>query len=103
MDYRFRIEVIELLKNEYLDTVTFGFKRDDKWIEPTLQYTAKDLARFNFEGDDPGRIKQGETLVELFFLATSLILLNGIGSHLNKEMNLKKAFHSKEKMQMNLK
>ena len=35
---------IELLKAGYLGTVTYGFRRDGNWIEPTLRYTARDLA-----------------------------------------------------------
>ena len=37
-------EATEMLRAGYLDTVTYGFKRDGKWIEPTLRYTARDLA-----------------------------------------------------------
>lgn len=32
----YETEVVELLKAGYLDTVTYGFKRGDNWIEPTL-------------------------------------------------------------------
>ena len=40
----YEAEVIELLKAGYLGTVTYGFRRDGNWIEPTLRYTARDLA-----------------------------------------------------------
>ena len=40
----------------YLRTVTYGFRRDDSWIEPTLRYTAFELADPGF-GDDPGRVR----------------------------------------------
>jgi hypothetical protein len=53
----FETEVIELLKANYLGTVTYGFKRGDNWIEPTLQYTAKELAGSSANDDDPGRIR----------------------------------------------
>ncbi|RYE37335.1 MAG: hypothetical protein EOP48_28935, partial [Sphingobacteriales bacterium] len=33
----YETELIELLKKGYLGTVTYGFKREDKWIEPTLR------------------------------------------------------------------
>ncbi len=55
----FEGEVAELLHQGYLGTVTYGFQRNDKWIEPTLRYTAAD-----FEGggtdDDPGRVSPGK-------------------------------------------
>lgn len=53
----FETEVVELLKKGYLESITYGFKRDSKWIEPTLRYTAKDLADSNSDDDDPGRIR----------------------------------------------
>ncbi|GJE41549.1 hypothetical protein [Methylobacterium soli] len=53
----YETEVIELLKAGYLGTVTFGFRRDGKWIEPTLRYTAKDLAGMPSGDDDPGKIR----------------------------------------------
>lgn len=51
-------EIIQFLKQGYLKEVTYGFKRDDKWIQPTLRYTAKDLATAGID-DDPGRIRPG--------------------------------------------
>ena len=48
-------EVIELLTAGYLGTVAYGFRRNDRWIEPTLRYTAFELADPGF-GDDPGRV-----------------------------------------------
>lgn len=55
----YETEVIELLKKGYLGTVTYGFWRDSKWIEPTLLYTARDLAGSSANDDDPGRIRPG--------------------------------------------
>lgn len=52
-------EVIELLKAGYLGTLTVGFKRNDQWIEPTLRYTARDLAGMTAVDEDPGRISPG--------------------------------------------
>ena len=54
----FELEVIELLTAGYLDRVSYGFRRGDDWIEPTLQYTAFELANPDF-GDDPGRVRAG--------------------------------------------
>lgn len=49
-------ELIELLKKGYLRTVTYGYKKNDNWITPTLRYTAKELYGMNSSDDDPGRI-----------------------------------------------
>ena len=54
-----QIEITELLKAGYLGTVTYGFFRNDRWIEPTLKYTARDLADMSTDDDDPGRIRPG--------------------------------------------
>jgi hypothetical protein len=53
---KFELEIIDLLKAGYLGTVTYGFKRDGKWIEPTLRYTAHDLTNVSANDDDPGRV-----------------------------------------------
>ena len=50
-------EVVQLLKAGYLGTVSYGFKRNDMWIEPTLRYTAQDLLGGSNADDDPGKIK----------------------------------------------
>ena len=50
----FEEEVAQLIKNGYLDTVTFGFQRDDKWIEPTFSYTASQIS--NGVDDVPGAL-----------------------------------------------
>jgi hypothetical protein len=55
----YEAEVIELLKKGYLGTVSCGYRRDGKWIVPTLRYTARDLAGANANDDDPGRIPLG--------------------------------------------
>ena len=55
----YEAEVIELIKAGYLGTVTYGYKKDGKWIEPTLRYTARDLAGAAANDDDPGRIRPG--------------------------------------------
>ena len=55
----YETEIIELLKAGYLGTVTYGFMRDDKWIEPSLRYTARDLDVFGTNDDDPGKIRPG--------------------------------------------
>lgn len=63
----YETEIIELLKKGYLGTVTFGFKKDDKWIEPALRYTAKDLSSLNTSDEDPGRVSPGANIAEASF------------------------------------
>lgn len=58
----YEAEVTELIKAGYLGTVTYGFKKDGNWIEPTLRYTARDLAGASANDDDPGRIRPGANI-----------------------------------------
>lgn len=55
----FETELIQFLKYGYLGTVTYGFQRNGKWIEPTLRYTAKELSHSASIDDDPGKIRIG--------------------------------------------
>ena len=55
----YEAEVIALLKGGFLGTVTYGYDRNGCWIEPTLRYTARDLAGMSANDDDPGRIRPG--------------------------------------------
>ncbi len=55
---KYEAELSEILKAGYLKDVTYGFKKDSQWIEPTLIYTAKDLSNGAID-DDPGRIRSG--------------------------------------------
>ncbi|MEK7828048.1 MAG: hypothetical protein AAB299_10045 [Thermodesulfobacteriota bacterium] len=55
----YEAEITELLRGGYLKEVTYGFRRDEKWIEPTLRYKARDLAGTSANDDDPGRIRPG--------------------------------------------
>lgn len=50
-------ELTEYLKCGYLTEVSYGFKRNDNWIEPTVKYSARDLAGMSSSDDDPGRIR----------------------------------------------
>ena len=52
-------EIIELLKAGYLGTVAYGFRRDGRWVEPTIRYTAQDLYGASTTDDDPGRVYPG--------------------------------------------
>lgn len=60
-------EAIELLKYGYFGTLTVGFKRDNNWIEPTLRYTARDLAGADANDDDPGKVKPGANITGASF------------------------------------
>lgn len=55
----FEAEIAEFLKKGYLKEVSYGFKRGDNYIEPTLRYTAKDLSGAAGIDDDPGKIRPG--------------------------------------------
>lgn len=55
----YEAEVSELLKEGYLGTLTLGFRRESRWIEPTLRYAARDLAGTAANDDDPGRVRTG--------------------------------------------
>ncbi len=59
-------EVSQLLKYGYLNTVTYGFKRNDKWIIPTIKYTADELYAGNTD-DDPGRVPVGADITGAYF------------------------------------
>lgn len=59
-------EVVQLIKYGYLNTVTYGFIKEGKWIEPTLIYTSSDLQNTNVD-DDPGKIRPGKSIVGASF------------------------------------
>ncbi|MBI1393902.1 MAG: hypothetical protein GC152_14285 [Alphaproteobacteria bacterium] len=58
----YETEIIALLKAGYLSAVTYGYRRNDLWIEPALRYTARDLEDASANDDDPGRIRPGANL-----------------------------------------
>lgn len=55
-------EMIALLKNGYLERVSYGFRRKGEWISPTLRYTAHDLNGASAQNDDPGLILPGNDI-----------------------------------------
>ncbi len=59
----YEAEVIELLKQGYLGTVTYGYRREGNWIVPTLKYSARDLAGGSADDHDPGSIRPGANIV----------------------------------------
>jgi hypothetical protein len=61
-------ELVELLKSGYLAKVTYGFRRDGRWVEPTLIYTARELQfGFSVTDDDPGRVRPGADIAGAAF------------------------------------
>lgn len=64
---QFETEATELIKAGYLGTVTYGFQRNGNWIEPTLRYTARDLAGASANDDDPGRVRPGADISGAMF------------------------------------
>lgn len=56
----YEAEATAMMKAGYLSSVSYGFKRDGFWIEPTLKYTARDLAGGAANDDDPGKIRPGK-------------------------------------------
>jgi hypothetical protein len=52
----YQSEAIEMFKAGYLDTVSYGFRRNGILIEPTLVYRAKDLLGTSSIDEAPGRI-----------------------------------------------
>jgi len=62
----YEAEIIECLKQGYLGTVTYGFWRNDTWIEPTLRYTVRDFADSSGD-DDPGRVLPGANIANASF------------------------------------
>jgi hypothetical protein len=60
-------ELVALLKNGYLKAITYGFKRDGKFIVPSLYYTAHELLTLNTQDDDPGKVLPGADVSNAHF------------------------------------
>lgn len=63
----FETELTELLKAGYLLEITYGFRRDGNWIEPTLRYTARDLSGLSGSDNDPGRVRPNADVTRASF------------------------------------
>jgi len=59
-------EITELLKEGYLDNVTYGFRRDGHWIKPSIKYTSSELSSGSID-DDPGKIPSGADISNATF------------------------------------
>lgn len=55
----YQTEATELLRVGHLGTAWYGFRRDGRWVRPTLRYTAQDLAGGTAADQDPGRVLPG--------------------------------------------
>lgn len=75
-------EAVLLLKAGYLKEVTYGFKRDGKWIKPTLVYKAEDLFGSDAADENPGKVHPYADVFEAHF--TSFLIYNEKWSKLNE-------------------
>ena len=57
---KYEKEIAQYLKHGYLEKVSYGFKKDGNWIEPTLIYTANDIE--SSANDDPGKVRPGRDI-----------------------------------------
>ena len=63
----YQAEAIEFVRAGYLESVAYGFKRDGRWIEPTLIYTIRELLGASADDDDPGRVRPGADVAGGYF------------------------------------
>lgn len=63
----YEAELTEFIRGKYLGTVTYGYKRDNAWSEPTLRYTARELDAATGVDDDPGRVRPGANVTGASF------------------------------------
>jgi len=57
---RYEKEIALFLKHGFLKTVSYGYKKDGDWIEPTLIYRASDIE--SAANDDPGKVRPGRDI-----------------------------------------
>lgn len=57
---KYEREIALYLKHGYLEKVSYGFKKDGSWIEPTLMYRAIDID--SLANDDPGKVRPGRDI-----------------------------------------
>lgn len=63
---KYEEEVTLLIRAGYLGEIAYGFKRDGRWIEPTIRYESRDPGDAQRD-DDPGRIKPGANIAGASF------------------------------------
>lgn len=69
----YETEIVALLKAGYLGAVTYGYRRNGNWVEPTLRYTARDLVGAAANDDDPGRVRPGADVTGASFYSLNVI------------------------------
>jgi len=79
----YELEAIEYLNSGYADKITYGYKRGDNWIEPTLIYDVQDLASYASVDDDPGNIRPNMDVSQASF--TSFLHLSKAWLQLSPE------------------
>ncbi len=57
---KYEKEIALYLKYGYLEKVSYGFKKDGDWIEPTLIYRDSDIE--SSANDDPGKVRPGQDI-----------------------------------------
>lgn len=62
----YEAEITELLKEGYLDNITYGYKRNGIWIKPSIKYNSIELSNGNTD-DDPGKIPIGADISNASF------------------------------------
>jgi hypothetical protein len=62
----YETEITELLKEGYLDNITYGFRRNGIWIKPSIKYDSIELSNGNTD-DDPGKIVVGADISNATF------------------------------------
>lgn len=77
----YEAEVVEFLSGGYLERVTYGFRRNGTFIEPTLRYTAQDLGFGSTTDDDPGRVRPGANIAGARF--GSFLVCNSVWNGLS--------------------
>ncbi|WP_419756183.1 hypothetical protein [Brevundimonas sp.] len=63
----YEAEIIALMKAGYVDHVTYGFKRNGSFIEPSLRYAAAEILGSAAIDDDPGKIRPGANIAGATF------------------------------------
>jgi hypothetical protein len=61
----YELELVALLKAGYLDRVTYGFKREGKWVEALRYHALPDGTLVS--DDDPGKIRPGSDVPDESF------------------------------------
>lgn len=62
----YEAEITELLKEGYLDNITYGYRRNGIWIKPSIKYNSIELSNGNTD-DDPGKIVVGADISNATF------------------------------------